>query len=214
MLWQDSIDDSTSSEDDLDDLLLEFMFPLQNDASYPRVNLQDIPVVQCEAMFRFAKGDMERLRRITTASQLHLQSKDYCCWDGGTDDSFEKTQLMEAWKCFWFPLSSLDMKQLTLKTVALIALNSAQRSQTLAALDVGLMKSNEKGSEFEKLKARKIAYSTKIFQPWWPGCKLRKMQSEALVLCIIQGESQLPAETSWVKSGCRLKGEPPQNIRM
>ena len=52
MLWQDSIDDSTSSEDDLDDLVLEFMFPLQNDASYPRVNLQDIPVVQCEAMFR------------------------------------------------------------------------------------------------------------------------------------------------------------------
>ena len=52
MLWQDSIDDSTSSEDDLDDLVLEFMFPLQNDASYCRVNLQDIPVVQCEAMFR------------------------------------------------------------------------------------------------------------------------------------------------------------------
>ena len=52
MLWQDSIDDSTSSEDDLDDLVLEFMFPLQNDASYPRVNLQDIPVVHCEAMFR------------------------------------------------------------------------------------------------------------------------------------------------------------------
>lgn len=42
----------------------------------------------------------------------------------------------------WFPLSSLDMKQPTLKTVALVALTSAQRSQTLAALDV------EKGSEF------------------------------------------------------------------
>ena len=53
MLWQDSSDDSSSSEDDLDDLLLEFMFPLQNDASYPRINLQDIPDVQCEAMFRY-----------------------------------------------------------------------------------------------------------------------------------------------------------------
>ena len=40
------------------------------------------------------------------------------------------------------------MKQLTLKTVALVALTSAQRSQMLAALDVNVMKSNEKGSEF------------------------------------------------------------------
>ena len=48
----------------------------------------------------------------------------------------------------WSPLSSLDMKQLTLKTVALVALTSAQRCQTLAALDVDVMKSNEKGLEF------------------------------------------------------------------
>ena len=53
MLWQDSSDDSSSSEDDLDELLLEFMFPQQNDASYPRINLQDIPDVHCEAMFRY-----------------------------------------------------------------------------------------------------------------------------------------------------------------
>ena len=53
MLWQDSSDDSSSSEDELDDLLLEFMFPLQNDKGYPRINLQDIPDVQCEAMFRY-----------------------------------------------------------------------------------------------------------------------------------------------------------------
>ena len=39
MLWQDSSDDSSSSEDELDDLLLEFMFPLQNHASYPSINL-------------------------------------------------------------------------------------------------------------------------------------------------------------------------------
>ena len=39
MLWQDSSDDSSSSEDDLDELLLEFMFPQQNDANYPHINL-------------------------------------------------------------------------------------------------------------------------------------------------------------------------------
>lgn len=53
MLWQDSSDDSSSSEDDLDELLLEFMFPQQNDVNYPRINLQDIPDVQCETMFRY-----------------------------------------------------------------------------------------------------------------------------------------------------------------
>lgn len=53
MLWQDSSDDSSSSEDDLDELLLEFMFPQQNNVNYPRINLQDIPDVQCEAMFRY-----------------------------------------------------------------------------------------------------------------------------------------------------------------
>ena len=53
MLWQDSSDDSSSSEDDLDELLLEFMFPQQNDGNYPRINLQDISDVQCEAMFRY-----------------------------------------------------------------------------------------------------------------------------------------------------------------
>ena len=53
MLWQDSSDDSSSSEDDLDELLLEFLFPQQKDGIYPRINLQDIPDVQCEAMFRY-----------------------------------------------------------------------------------------------------------------------------------------------------------------
>ena len=35
MLWQDSSDDPSSSEDDLDEILLEFMFPQQDDANYP-----------------------------------------------------------------------------------------------------------------------------------------------------------------------------------
>lgn len=53
MLWQDSSDDSSSSEDDLDELLLEFMFPQRDVANYSRINLQDIPDDQCEAMFRY-----------------------------------------------------------------------------------------------------------------------------------------------------------------
>ena len=32
---------------------MEFMFPLQNDATYACTNLQDAPDVQCEAMFRY-----------------------------------------------------------------------------------------------------------------------------------------------------------------
>ena len=39
----------------------------------------------------------------------------------------------------WDPPNELKLKQLTLKTVALVALVSAQRSQTLAALSVGSM---------------------------------------------------------------------------
>ena len=61
--------------------------------------------------------------------------------------SNHKTNILLAFLETWVPLSNLDMKQLTLKTVTLVALTSAQ-SQTLAALDVGLMKSGEKGSEF------------------------------------------------------------------
>lgn len=51
MLWEDS------SDDDVDELLLGFMFSQQNDANYPRINLQDIPDVQCEAMFRYKLFD-------------------------------------------------------------------------------------------------------------------------------------------------------------
>ena len=47
----------------------------------------------------------------------------------------------------WFSLFALDLKQLTLKTAALVALVSAQRSQTLTALSIDLMNSAESGSE-------------------------------------------------------------------
>ena len=58
MLCQDSSDDSSSSADDLDKLSLEFMFPQQNNANYPCINLQDIPDVQCQAMFRYKFLDL------------------------------------------------------------------------------------------------------------------------------------------------------------
>ena len=48
----------------------------------------------------------------------------------------------------WFPLSALDLKQLTLKTAALVALVSAQRSQTLSALSMEFMNSAATGTQF------------------------------------------------------------------
>ena len=48
----------------------------------------------------------------------------------------------------WFPLSALELKQLTLKTVALVALVSAQRSQTLSALSIEFMNSTATGTQF------------------------------------------------------------------
>ena len=48
----------------------------------------------------------------------------------------------------WFPLSALELKQLTLKTAALVTLVSAQRSQTLSALSIDLMNSTATGTQF------------------------------------------------------------------
>ncbi|XP_067046483.1 uncharacterized protein [Acropora muricata] len=48
----------------------------------------------------------------------------------------------------WFPLSVLELKQLTLKTAALVALVSAQRSQTLSALRIDFMNSTATGTQF------------------------------------------------------------------
>lgn len=48
----------------------------------------------------------------------------------------------------WFPLSALELKQVTLKTAALMALVSAQRSQTLSALSIDLMNSTATGTQF------------------------------------------------------------------
>ncbi|KAK2551361.1 hypothetical protein P5673_027760 [Acropora cervicornis] len=48
----------------------------------------------------------------------------------------------------WFPLSVLELKQLTLKTAALVALVSAQRSQTLSALSKDFMNSTATGTQF------------------------------------------------------------------
>ena len=101
---------------------------------------------------------------------------------------------------------SLDMKQLTLKTVALVALTSAQLSQTLAALDVNVMKSNEKGSEFivtEILKTSKpgkspVVVSLPTFPENWKFCvhstlscyvaktsNVRQASSEAMIFAVM-----------------------------
>ena len=48
----------------------------------------------------------------------------------------------------WLPLSALELKQLTLKTVALVALVSAQRSRTLSALSIEFMNSTATGTQF------------------------------------------------------------------
>ena len=48
----------------------------------------------------------------------------------------------------WFPLSVLELKQLTLKTAALVALVSAQRSQTFSALSIDFMNSTATGTQF------------------------------------------------------------------
>ena len=48
----------------------------------------------------------------------------------------------------WFPLSALELKQLTLKTAALVAFVSAQRSQTLSALSIDLRNSTATGTQF------------------------------------------------------------------
>ena len=48
----------------------------------------------------------------------------------------------------WFLLAALELKQLTLKTAALVALVSAQRSQTLSALSIDLMNSTATGTQF------------------------------------------------------------------
>ena len=48
----------------------------------------------------------------------------------------------------WFPLSGLDTKQLTLKTAALVALVSAQRSETFSALSIDFMNPSASGTQF------------------------------------------------------------------
>ena len=60
-------------------------------------------------------------------------------WDGNVLLTFLES---------WFPLSVLELKQLTLKTAALVALVSAQRSRTLSALSIDFMNSTATGTLF------------------------------------------------------------------
>ena len=49
----------------------------------------------------------------------------------------------------WHPISTLSLKQLTLKCVTLLALTSSDRAQTLHLLDVEKLHSSPQGLEFE-----------------------------------------------------------------
>ena len=54
MLYDESDSSSGSdSEDDLEVLMLEYIFPLTSKNYHPCVNLQDISDTQCEVMFRY-----------------------------------------------------------------------------------------------------------------------------------------------------------------
>ena len=124
MLWQDSSYDSSSSEDYLDELLLESMFPQQNDANYPRINLQDIPDVQCQAMFRYKFlrlwSSVEQLSfmlaNFISASCIYTYKSSLSIWDFQKDvweDSGKhyncqpitfalKGLLLLRWRHWWF----------------------------------------------------------------------------------------------------------------
>ena len=67
----------------------------------------------------------------------------------------------------WHPISSLTLKQLTLKTIALIALSSSDRGQTLHALDIGDTAIKNQSISFlvrRRLKTTKRALITKVME--------------------------------------------------
>ena len=102
-------------------------------------------------------------------------------WDGNVLLTFLES---------WFPLSVLELKQLTLKTAALVALVSAQRSQTLSALSIDFMNSTGKSSlmvslpafpEIEKL----CAHSTLLYYVPSRTASIRQSLNSSQVFCFV-----------------------------
>ena len=65
----------------------------------------------------------------------------------------------------WHPTSAITLKQLTLKTVALIALTSSDRAQTIHALRVDRVSVTNQGLEFvifDRLKTSRSGHPAKV----------------------------------------------------
>ena len=63
----------------------------------------------------------------------------------------------------WHPKETLSLKQLTLKTVMLVALTSSDRAQTLHALRRDQVEVTEEGLVFV------VLYPSETHQTWFPG---------------------------------------------
>ena len=87
-----------------------------------------------------------------------------------------------------FPLDQLNLKTLTLKTVMLCVLSSAQREQTLCALDLNCMRETLDGFSFviaERLKTSKSGKSVTL--------KFDCLPAEALCTkCTLEHISRVP----------------------
>ena len=68
----------------------------------------------------------------------------------------------------WHPASSLSLKQLTLKTIALIALSSSDRGQTLDLLDINNVEITDSGISF--IVTKKLKHHRKSINPKSVNC--------------------------------------------
>ena len=68
----------------------------------------------------------------------------------------------------WHPASSLSLKQLTLKTIALIALSSSDRGQTLDLLDINNVEIKDSGISF--IVSKKLKHHRKSINPKSVNC--------------------------------------------
>ena len=68
----------------------------------------------------------------------------------------------------WHPASSLSLKQLTLKTIALIALSSSDRGQTLDLLNINNVEITDSGISF--IVTKKLKHYRKSINPKSVNC--------------------------------------------
>lgn len=80
----------------------------------------------------------------------------------------------------WWPLDGLSLKTLTLRTVALVAITSAQRSQTIQLLDISFMRRVNQGLHFTLNKLTKTDKPGKFNSVFFP------MFMENEKLCVVK----------------------------